>query len=71
MNKRMDFSHLGGLLAYQDTLAFLQSSSAGPLDALAQLVGERVILSVLQIRVQLLLMGGSASVAKSFLLLEV
>lgn len=43
MNKRIDFSNLGGLPVDQDTFAFMQSSYRDALAALANLCGDKVI----------------------------
>lgn len=45
MNKRIDLSQLGGLFMYQDTLDFLQGAYSGPLDAIAAVLGDKVVLS--------------------------
>lgn len=43
MNKRIDFTNLGGFPLEQDTLEFMQSSYRGAISALAQLTGNKVI----------------------------
>ncbi len=45
----MDFSQLGGLYTYQDTLEYLQSGYSQVLDALAASYGNNLILSGLQV----------------------
>lgn len=45
MNKQIDFSQLGGLFIYQDTLAFLQTGYTGALDAFARAFGDKVIVT--------------------------
>lgn len=44
MNKRIDFTNLGGLPVDQDTLAFMQASYRDALGALANLCGNKTIL---------------------------
>lgn len=44
MNKRIDFSNLGGFPTEQDTLAFMQDSYRSSIDAIARLCGDKVIL---------------------------
>lgn len=45
MNKRIDFSLLGGLFTYQDTFAFLQDSYSNAIAALAKHTGEKIVLT--------------------------
>lgn len=45
MNRRIDFTHLGGLQTYQDTLEYLQYAYSQPMDAVAQVIGDKVVLS--------------------------
>lgn len=44
MNKRIDFTNLGGYPLDQDSLAFMQDSYRGALGALARLCGDKTIL---------------------------
>ncbi|MCW3088942.1 MAG: phage tail fiber protein [Ferruginibacter sp.] len=48
MNRAIDFTKLGGLYVYQDTLDFLQIAYSQALDAIAACYGEKVIVSGLQ-----------------------
>lgn len=45
MHKRLDLTQLGGLYAYQNTLAFMQDGYGNVLDALAVGLGTRIVLS--------------------------
>lgn len=45
MNRKADFTHAGGLYTYQDTLDFMQSGFSQPLDAIANVIGSKVIIS--------------------------
>jgi hypothetical protein len=48
MNRSIDFSQLGGLYIYQDTLDFLQQAYGQALDALANIFGDKLILTGVQ-----------------------
>ena len=45
MHKQLDLTQLGGLYAYQNTLAYMQEGYGGALDALAAGLGQRYVLS--------------------------
>lgn len=45
MNKRIDFSNIGGFPLEQDTLDFMQTSYRGALGAIAKLCGNKVIVT--------------------------
>lgn len=45
MNKRIDFTKLGGLETYQDTLDFLQSSYRGAIGALVAALGDKLVIN--------------------------
>ncbi|KAA2245482.1 hypothetical protein F0L74_05865 [Chitinophaga agrisoli] len=45
MNRNIDFTQLGGLFVYQDTLDFMQSAFGQPMDAIARAIGDKVILT--------------------------
>lgn len=49
MNKRIDFSNLGGFPLEQDTLDFMQSSYRSALSAIANLCGNKVILTGVEV----------------------
>jgi hypothetical protein len=55
MNKRIDFTIVGGLPLEQDTLDFMQQSYRGAFGALAKLCGDKVILTGVEVT------GGSVS----------
>ncbi|NNV54517.1 hypothetical protein [Limnovirga soli] len=44
MNKQLDFSNLGLLFTYQDTLAFMQDAYTKPMDAIANFIGQKIII---------------------------
>lgn len=45
MNKTIDFSQTGGLYIYQETLAYMQNAYGAVADAIAKLIGTKVVLS--------------------------
>ncbi len=45
MNRNVDFTKLGGLYVYQDTLQFLQTAYGQSLDSLAKSFGDKLIIS--------------------------
>lgn len=45
MNKQIDFSQPGGMLLFQEALAFMQQAYSQPLDAIGALCGSKVIVS--------------------------
>lgn len=45
MNRSINFTQLGGLYVYQDTLDFLQLAYGQSLDAIAKIIGDKVILT--------------------------